>query len=230
MSSFTLKMLAVITMLIDHIGFIFYDQIEYYAEMRTIGRLAFPIFCFLLVEGVFHTRSKKRYLLRLAVFAVLSEIPFNLAFFNMLQDPLHQNVFWTLFIGAALLCLCRQSFFSRHVEFQMLLAAVAAGTAKWLHTDYGAMGVILIFGLYMAKEYAPTYYGISLAKPLQALWNGLLMLVYAQTRQMYAAGASIFMLFYNGKRGPDLGKYGKYAFYLFYPVHLIVLYLIHQWY
>ncbi len=113
----TLKLIAIITMLIDHTAATILDRIMalrginslygdhmttiQYANltMRLIGRIAFPIFCFLLVEGFIHTRSKWKYTLRLAIFALISEIPFDLAFQGKVFDMRSQNVFFTLTIG-----------------------------------------------------------------------------------------------------------------------------------
>ncbi len=96
MSGFLLKLLALVTMLIDHTGHVLFPGVMW---MRYIGRLAFPIYCFLLVEGFLHTRDLRKYMGRLAVFAVISEIPFDLAIYGEFFEPAHQNVFITLLFG-----------------------------------------------------------------------------------------------------------------------------------
>ncbi len=126
-SGSTLKLVAIFTMLIDHTAATILQNIlvargmnnldptdtqavmQFYADnaslnvlmvaMRLIGRIAFPIFCFLLVEGFLHTRNVAKYAIRLALFAAISEIPFDLAFYNKIPANNHQNVFFTLLIG-----------------------------------------------------------------------------------------------------------------------------------
>ena len=102
-SSSTLKMIAVITMFIDHFGYtvVYWSdgQGQYYQLCRDIGRIAFPIYCFLLVEGFFYTRSRLRYTVNLLIFGILSEIPFNLALGAAVRQPGYQNFFFTLSSG-----------------------------------------------------------------------------------------------------------------------------------
>ncbi|MDR1766514.1 MAG: conjugal transfer protein TraX [Lachnospiraceae bacterium] len=108
LSGFALKMIAIVTMLIDHIGYVSVFVFPYrlgngeyyfYHIARTIGRVSFPLFCFLLVEGAIHTSSRIKYAWRLLVFALISEIPYNLAFYRRISDWTMQNVFLTLLIG-----------------------------------------------------------------------------------------------------------------------------------
>ncbi len=122
-SGSTVKLIGIVTMLIDHIAAAvlvrilvsggWSDRLYFvYCLMRFIGRLGFPIFCFLLVEGVERTRSKTKYALRLGMFALLSEIPFDLAFSARVLEFEYQNVFFTLFFG--MLALCAYRFVSTH--------------------------------------------------------------------------------------------------------------------
>ena len=143
LNSLHLKLLAMVTMLIDHMGFTLFP---YALWMRCVGRLAFPIFCFLVAEGCAHTHDKKRYAARLLVFAVLSEPAFDLmhgVWFTM--D--YQNVLWTLLLGA-LVCWAVEWASAGGALWQRLPAeaAIAVGflLAQWLNTDYGGWGVLLV--------------------------------------------------------------------------------------
>ena len=142
-----LKWIAVLTMVIDHVGAILFpDQIW----MRVIGRVAFPIYAYCLAEGFRYTSDYRRYLGRLALFAILSEIPFDLAFYGVPFSFAHQNVFFTLTLGLILLWVlerCRE---------QLLLCAGAFAVlcflAQALHMDYGAGGLLMVFAFYLAQQ------------------------------------------------------------------------------
>lgn len=214
MNGFHLKLLALATMMLDHAGALFFPQ---HPWMRIVGRLAFPIYCFLLVEGLFHTRDARRYLARLLAFAVLSEIPFDLAFFGAVGRG-YQNIFFTLFIGLFCIAQARKQQNRRPV----LLGALAAGmlAAEVLSTDYGALGILYIFIFYLLRN--PTL-------PERSLLQGL-SLFSANTLlsggiQHYAAFAVLPLTLYSGAPGPR-GTLLKYGFYLMYPLHLTLFYLI----
>lgn len=218
-----LKMIAIVTMLIDHIGGMViepgilrnYDastimntpelfkwmQID--TVLRTIGRLAFPIFCFLIVEGFLHTRDVKKYALRLLAFSFLSEIPFNLGLFGTVFNAQYQNVYFTLFLG--LLALIGLQKYQESFWKRALVLMACCGAAVLLRTDYDAFGVFFIALLYLLHD----------NKMMQTLL-GCVSLYWE------AAGALAFIPInmYNGSRG----KWNlKYLFYAFYPVHILVL-------
>ncbi len=205
-SSFTLKWIAIITMLIDHVGAVLYPQ---YLYLRIIGRISFPIFCFLLVEGALHTSNIRKYEMRLLVFALLSEIPFDYVFFGKLTLE-HQNVFFTLFIGLVMIEVIR---YGKAGNFPFGAFIVAIMAAELLGTDYGAGGILFIACFYWLHEQ-------KLLK--QVAFVALNLLYFGIGVQAYAGLAAIPMLLYNEKQGAKM----KYFFYLFYPVHLLILYLI----
>ena len=213
MSTFVLKLIAVISMLIDHPGAVLFPEEVWF---RIVGRLAFPIFCFLIAEGYTHTRNVKRYAFRLFLFALLSEIPFDLLFFDSWFDISGQNVFFTLFLGLCAVWVA-DILKSRWPVPAFLCAGLFAAAAQLLCTDYGAFGVALIVAFFLCrdKDFLKTA-AFLLLNTGDALLNDSMV-------QLYAAPAVLPILLYNGKPG----KYRmKVFFYLFYPCHLLILYLV----
>ena len=142
-----LKFLACAIMLLDHIG----ATLIPWGTLRIIGRLAFPIFCFLLAEGAHYTRNPRNYLLRLGIGAILSELPFDLALFGSWSWQ-HQSVMITLLLGAmALLAMKRMT----QPLLKVLVLLLFACLADFMNTDYGGAGVLLIglFGLTRERKY-----------------------------------------------------------------------------
>lgn len=199
-----LKMIAVITMVIDHIGAILLPE-----EMvfRYIGRLSFPIFCFLLVEGFIHTKNIYKYILRLGIFALLSEIPYDLAFFDTIFHWDKQNVFFSLCLGAGVLYVIK--FTKNNIE-KTIYILFAMLFAEALRSDYGAFGVALIIWFYMLYD----------DKNWKLLGGAIWNFYGGIGIQSYGAFAMIPIALYNGEKGRQI----KYLFYLFYPLHLLLLY------
>lgn len=213
LDNFILKMIAIITMTIDHIGYIFLPGTPYYTLSRSIGRIAFPIFCFLIVEGFHHTKSPISYLLRLSIFAIISEIPFDLAFRQALFDWQYQNVFFTLAIGLACL-FCLEEMKSQRlyaIGFALLITA-----SLLIHCDYGPGGVLLICLFYLTRSMKDRFW-------IQLVLCGLIFLLFFGKGELPGLIALVFIFFYNGKRG-----YNKmqWLFYFYYPLHLLTLYAI----
>lgn len=221
-SGSVLKLLAILTMLIDHGSLILAQEVEWlgmtislpgrsvtvYYLLRRIGRLAFPLFCFLLVEGFVHTRSRKRYAAGLLLFALISEVPWNYMVGGRCIYPAKQNVYFTLFLGVVLLCILawEASDWKRGLCLVGLYVLV-----RLLHVDYGVNGVLLIGLLYVLRvqRLSRTLFAFPM------LSGGLAALC-----------AFVPINMYNGERGFIKGKVLKYVFYLFYPLHIIVLLLI----
>ncbi len=211
LSGFQLKWLAIITMTIDHVGTVLFPQVIW---LRIIGRLAFPIFCFLIVEGCKHTHNMKAYMGRLLLFAVLSEIPYNLAIGGSIIDRPGVNIFFTLFLGVAtisVLVQCTKEWQRMAVIGVVILAMECLG----IHFDYGATGVILIVGLY--------YYGEKLGTMLAVLL--LVNVVLFGGIQCFGVLAIVPISLYNGTRGFPM----KHFFYVYYPLHLLVLWGLSYW-
>ena len=222
-SGSTLKLIAIISMMIDHIAvFLYYElsflstvlvtlgskEITVYYIMRAVGRMAFPIYCFLLTEGFIHTSSRKRYLTNLFVFAVVSELPWNLIHSGTLSYE-KQNVFFTLLLGCLALYAIEE--FKEKRVLQLFALAVIFALAYVLKVDYGYMGVALIIAMYLLREQEAARIPVGIC------------LCSAKLRAL-PAFAAIYL--YNGKRGFIKGKMGKYICYAFYPLHLLILALI----
>ena len=230
-SGTALKTIACITMLVDHIGASCieaglllpeletgevsggaWDQLSLFQldrVLRFTGRLAFPLFCFLLVEGFIHTHNVKGYLGRLLLFGLVSEVPFDLAFFRTPFAPQHQNVYWTLALGVlAMAGLKRFEKENGLPGWQGLVwAGGCAALALAANTDYHAIGVLIICTLYLTRA----------DRKRQCLAGALLFLF-----ELTAPLAFVLVWFYNGQRGA-CSPLQKKAFYWFYPVHLSVL-------
>ena len=218
-----LKILAVLTMLADHIGATFprstaaivlqlgKRRLMLYTVLRFIGRLSFPIFAFLLVEGFLHTHDRERYGIRLAIFALLSELPWNLLHAATWRYGT-QNVFFTLLLGYCGLCLAEkiQKENGKNPRTIFLLITVFA-VSSVLKADYGSSGFGFILMLYLLRE-QPLFQAIVGACFLTSRWQ--------------AGLAFIPIGLYNGKRGFIQGKVISVLFYAIYPVHMLILYWI----
>jgi hypothetical protein len=229
MNRFWLKITAITTMLIDHIGAILFPEALW---LRMIGRLAFPLFAWMIAQGYLYTRSRRNYLLRLLVFAVICEVPFRLAF------PGHgSNVLWTLALGLTAICAWEA------LEDKILGGAAAlacAIAALALKTDYDFYGVATVFLFHVFRERKDwgKLAGCLLALNLIYLpiTNGFWEVLFSggSQRQIIVHAANVllqtlsmfsllFVFSYNGRPGP---LKAKYLFYAFYPAHILILYLI----
>jgi hypothetical protein len=219
LSGSALKLIAVITMLIDHTGYVllshmqsaleplFTDGPSLYRIFRDVGRIAFPIYCFLLIEGFTHTRSRFKYGRNLLLFALLSEIPWN--YMNGYDIRCErQNVYFTLFLGYLAFC-CIERF--RDCQWKQLVCVLALlYVSTILNADYGWRGYIFLLIMYWFRY----------EKVAQAV-GGSCWLYY----EWKACFAFLPINMYNGKRGFIKGQW-KYLFYLFYPLHITILVLI----
>ena len=255
MSAFAIRMLAILCMLIDHVGFLVLSSASpWYLPCRAVGRLAFPLFAFLIANGYRHTRQPWMYALRLFTLALVSEPIFDFAFSGKWWDLSSQNIFFTLalgLLGLLLFDLCRRRL-PNGTLFGLCACIVAVLAADLLHADYGAVGVGLILCFYFTWQH-PLWRTVLIA--LFAL-RGILN-YYARFLGKYvfflrpfissppnsplpsqwtlitlcAALAAVPLLFYNGKKGPSLRSAWanhliQASFYLFYPLHLFFLSLM----
>lgn len=234
----TLKIVAMVAMLADHVGSIVLARVLVqqgiqeimdpqlfgdfltenawiyytYAVLKAVGRVAFPIFCFLLVQGFIHTRNVRDYLGRMLLFALVSEVPFDLGINGKVLEFGHQNVFFTLSLG--LIALIGLRFAEEKKEWNIVLRVLAAvlsvglcmGAAAVLKTDYDILGILAIAVLYLfrSKKMLSTAGACGVLLEIPAFCS--LMPIYL----------------YNGERG----RGNKWLFYIFYPAHILLLYLL----
>ena len=191
MSVFAIKLAAMLAMLIDHCAYVL-DPPHYFL-LRCIGRIAFPLYCFLIVNGLEHTHDRRRYLARMLIFAAISQLPFAIAFSMLYASRSERDGKWYAFAAVT------------------LLYAIAVLP----NSDYGFGGAALIFLLYICRQ--------KRAIQIAALWLWCLWQYAFELGSWamcaFAAAAAIPMLLYNGRRGPGL----KWLFYGFYPTHLLIL-------
>lgn len=227
MSTFDLKLLAILLMILDHIAaYLFPDLVG----LRIIGRLSFPLFGWLIANGYRHTSNANQYLIRLLIFAFISQIPFALVG-NSMSEPLSSlNIFFTLWLGLSTIALLDR--------FASLPAKVICGSLGvalgWiLPVDYGAAGVLSIIAFHLSfKRYWLMFglqlliFGLFFTLPLLVDLAQIPGLVVHPVRlwQPLAAASVLLIALYNGRKGHSM----KYLFYLFYPTHLLLLYWLQQ--
>lgn len=215
-----LKIIAIISMLIDHSALILHSELSFmnahlfsvgstnvtiYFIMRKIGRLAFPLFCFLISEGVDKTKNLKKYCIRLLSFAIISEIPFNLMMCGKLIYPAKQNIYFTLFLGVLIIYIFNNA---KNEIIKFALMSFVSALSIIMCVDYGLCGVLVILLMYVLKN-RPSI-RVLLSYPL--LSGGL-----------YALAAFIPIGLYNNQRGFIKSNSLKLVFYLFYPLHILLL-------
>lgn len=234
-TSFSLHLMAMLFMLCDHLWATVVPGNEW---LTCVGRLAFPIFAFLIVEGYFHTRSLKRYAGRLLVFALLSEIPFNLVVGGGVFYPFHQNVLWTFLIGILLIHLNEKARGTGKLPVRIVTAAgtILLGSLLGLAamTDYHFAGVLTVLVFYFLRGRS---WPCLLGQALALAWINLEMIggysyelqlaghTFYLVQQGFALLALIPIWLYRGKQGPH-SRVWQYICYGFYPVHLLILGLL----
>ena len=207
LSDSALKVIALVSMTVDHIAYYLMDHNTWgYDMMRTVGRMAFPIFAFLLVEGYGHTRSTRKYALSLLAFALISEIPWWL----LNHDNTH-NVFFTLLLG--LIVIEGINKLGKKPLLWAVLIITICIIAIFLHVDYEYSGILLICTFHIFKPDKVTKCLLATLFMYQygviGLWLGLAVI-----------------LCYNGQRGFIKGQYAKYLCYAYYPLHLVLFMLL----
>lgn len=232
LNAFTLHILAMVLMLSDHLWATIVPGNRW---MTDIGRLAFPIFAFMIVEGFYHTHNLKKYMLRLLLFAVLSEVPFNLMYSSSVFYPFHQNVLWTFLIS--LCCIILIDTVKKRGKLWLTIPGAAVITmlgallGTLLMVDYFGFGVMTVLAFYFFRGNKWYHFLGQLVSLIyiNAVWfSGLQypVTVFGMTfeiaQQSLAVLALIPIWLYSGERGP-YNKVIQFIWYAFYPVHMLIL-------
>lgn len=219
MSAFSLRAAALLCMLVDHTGLALFPAVD---AFRCVGRLAFPLYCFLLAQGYLHTRSVRAYARRLLLAALLSEIPFDLLIFGRLSCTVEQNVLFSLLLG--LMALYAADTLRAHPPAAWLAGGLLCLAAMATHVSFGWLGIALC----LCARYAQG------SRLRLALGTGALLVLYTLSlllsgvergwalTSLWALAAIPLMLLYNGRpgvRAPAL----TFLFYAAYPLHLAAL-------
>lgn len=217
MSSFILKIIAVISMVFDHLGYVVFNKFSF---MNYIGRLAFPIFAFSITEGYVHTKNLKRYFSRLLIFAFISQIPYML-FISNFTTRFTLNILFTLSLGLLAITIYDKS---KNKFLGLLFTGICGILAKLLHFDYGWFGIAIIFIFYIFKN-KKTY--MNLAFGITTFINYFYTFITTNRIEylfiiLFCILSLIPINLYNEKKGKNI----KYFLYIFYPLHLIILYLL----
>lgn len=223
LSQEVLKLIACLTMFIDHVGATLIIELPFsfmptlYYTCRIIGRLAFPIYAFLIVQGVKHTQNEGKYLLRLAIGMVLSELPFDLLFEGGISLA-YQSVMVTLLLGAAMLMVQKRL---KPLWAKALLILPFAVLAELCRSDYGGMGVVMIAVFGLAENLTIQTVGMALCNILMPS-AAIPVLGMQISVQLFAIPAMVFIALYSGRKLLK-SKALQWGFYLFYPVHIMFL-------
>ncbi|MBQ3151273.1 MAG: conjugal transfer protein TraX [Clostridia bacterium] len=234
-SSSTLHIIGMIFMLCDHLWATVIPGNDW---LTCVGRLTYPIFAFLVVEGYFHTSNLRRYLLRMGIFALISEIPFNLMYGGSVIYPVHQSVMCTLLIGLVLIILNEAARKKNKLWLTLITAVCTVLLGALLgvvtFTDYSSVGVLTILVFYFFRKRNIWHFLLQLvclyylnAEVLQGMYFTVELFgkEFEIVRQSLAVLSLIPIWLYNGKKGIR-SKVFRYFCYAFYPAHMLVLWII----
>ena len=234
-SAAVLHILAMVLMLMDHLWATLLPAQDW---LTCAGRVAFPIFAFMSVEGYFHTHNFKKYAQRMLLFAVLSEIPFDLMYGGTWFYPVHQNVIWTLLMGLLGIHLMETVRKKQKLWVYVLVSAgvVAAGgiLGTLCMVDYYGVGVLTVFIFYFFRG---RKWWCLLGQLLALYWVNVQMLggliypiqLFGMEFELCQQGLALLALLpiwlYRGRQGYH-SKPFQYACYAFYPIHMLILVLV----
>ena len=223
MNSRLIKIIAALTMLIDHIGAILFP---YAYWLRVIGRIAFPLFCFLIAYGCIKTRNINKFAFRLLWFGIACQIILSLASWQWWYPS---NIFFTLLSGVALIVLIKKFSSTRPHHIILLVAGstLILALTHFAQFDYGIPGVLLIVTFYLVLNKKPIETAKLMSIPILLLFNITFLIIFgvAYFIQFFSFLACIFIIFFTDKQ-LRISKFEKWGFYIFYPLHLVILMMI----
>ena len=206
-------------MLSDHIGDAIYGKFSF---LNLIGRISFPIFAFQAVQGYIYTKDLKKHMMKLFIFACISQIPYML-FSTTFTNSFTLNIFFTLFLGLLTLFIYDKC---KNKILGFLFVVFASIIGQLIHIDYGAFGILLIFVFYFFKDkkvlIAISTIVLCFAKYIPSIVQFPSLYLHYLYCGLFTSLSLIFILLYNKKEGPK----AKYFFYIFYPLHLLILYFL----
>lgn len=225
MSTFQIRLIAIIAMVIDHIGLFFFPQ---FPILRIIGRLSFPLFAWLIANGARYTKNRERYLKRLFILACVSQLPFTLANNALGYSYWFFNVVFTLCLGLVVILTIQKT---TDVRWHILMTVIACVVAYGINSDYGIVGVLSVVCFYIFFN-SPRHLVISqtVVVSLAIIWDVFMRGNYHELTainvhtfsEFISLIALVFIYLYNKKEGIK----AKYLFYIFYPVQYVVIYLL----
>ena len=213
-----LKIIAVISMLIDHIGAFIFQNLNW---LRLIGRLAFPIFAFFIAEGLKHTSNKRKYIVTLLIFAIISQIPYFL-----LKEWFKLNILFTFLTAILIIYLIEtinRNFLLKTTSLTSIFVVLLL-LELFSVIDYGIIGIILIMVFYFSKDKKTSLLYGAITLLVLSLYNAYLgnFTLYSFNQFIGLLSIPILSLYNNEKGKVNL----KYLFYIFYPLHLLIIYII----
>ena len=220
-----IKYIAIAAMLCDHIGLFLFPDITF---LRDIGRIAFPLFAWLIANGAYHTKDIRKYLSRLLLFAFISQIPFTLANQEIGSPLFYLNIFFTLFLGLLAIFGIKNN---KNIITQAGIVIVCALAANIIHADYGAGGVLSIVmfyiffknkGLLLLSQLFVFVIAPYIMELVRYAYTDYNILLHYMSVEWYALLALPFIFLYNNKKGKDY----KYLLYVVYPLQYLIIFAI----
>lgn len=216
MSASAIKIIALLLMLVDHIGMFFFPKIFLF---RIIGRVSFPLFAWTIANGAHHTKNIRHYFYRLLVFSIISQIPYMFAIRQLDPQFSGLNIFFTLTLGLAAIIAIQRS---KNRIYWLLISFIISAIAQLIGSDYGAYGVLVILFFYFFYHDRKKMF---IAQFLLMSSVSLFSFYYANalgTFRFMGIFSVLLLLLYNNKRGMNL----QYLFYVVYPLQFVVFYLM----